>query len=231
MGWGCRDGLVDALRSAFPDLDPFAGGHDKGANHEERTTMTIAYTNRTGKRYILHVGKTKGGRDKFFMSTKAQGTLAEAMPAGFEIVENPDALVFLRKILISRIHREDLDAIDVILAKQAHLKPYQTIVDRDKDAITIHLLDSDPAELLNILAPALARSEQGRAEYARRFGTYTAMLRFSLSDEDRRLFTAERFCFRGRIDDWIYLDGPGELEPLARKYLKHLGKESFFELM
>ena len=37
---------------------------------------------------------------------------------------------------------------------------------------------------------------------------YTKMLRFTLSNPDRRLFTAERWCFRGSIDDWIFIGVP-----------------------
>lgn len=51
------------------------------------------------------------------------------------------------------------------------------------------------------------------------------MMRFKLANPQKRLFVAERFCFLGRIDDWIYLDGPDPLEPLVRKYAGHLGKE------
>ena len=32
------------------------------------------------------------------------------------------------------------------------------------------------------------------------------------------------------IDDWIYIAGPEQLEGLAKKYLKHLDQESFYEL-
>jgi len=58
---------------------------------------------------------------------------------------------------------------------------------------------------------------------------YTAMLRFRLVDKEERTFAAERFCFRGSIDDWIFLDGPDTLEKLIKRYVKLLGTESFFD--
>jgi len=58
---------------------------------------------------------------------------------------------------------------------------------------------------------------------------YSAMLRFRLVDEDRRTFTAERFRFRGAIDDRIFLDGPDHLKTLVEKYMKLLGTEVFFD--
>jgi len=61
--------------------------------------------------------------------------------------------------------------------------------------------------------------------------TYTAMLRFVLADQEGRLFLAERFCFRGAVDDWIDIGGPPqELPRVIGKFMKHLGRDSFFEL-
>ena len=55
-------------------------------------------------------------------------------------------------------------------------------------------------------------------------------MRFVLVDKAERLFAPERYCFRGSVDDWISIGPPAPLEKLAAKYLKHLGRESFFEL-
>jgi hypothetical protein len=33
--------------------------------------------------------------------------------------------------------------------------------------------------------------------------------------QKRRTFVAERFCFRGAIDDWIFLGGPDDLKKLV----------------
>ena len=57
------------------------------------------------------------------------------------------------------------------------------------------------------------------------------MLRFTLIDEGERQYSAERWCFLGAIDDWFFLSGGNSLENLARRYLPHLSRESFFELM
>jgi hypothetical protein len=64
-----------------------------------------------------------------------------------------------------------------------------------------------------------------------RLATYQAVMRFVLVDRDKRLFSAERYCFRGSVDDWIPIsmdDAP--LAALLNKFIKHLGKETFFEL-
>jgi hypothetical protein len=48
---------------------------------------------------------------------------------------------------------------------------------------------------------------------------YTAMLRFSLDDKEKRQFIAERYCFRGSIDDWIYLSGPDDFTNIIKGYV------------
>ena len=58
---------------------------------------------------------------------------------------------------------------------------------------------------------------------------YTAILRFRLVEPNLRLFSVERFCFRGSIDDWIYVDGPYKLDDLAKKWINMLGTDNFFE--
>ena len=39
-----------------------------------------------------------------------------------------------------------------------------------------------------------------------------------------------RYCYLGRIDDWIDIGDRGPLAKLTRLYLKHLGQESYYEL-
>jgi hypothetical protein len=52
-----------------------------------------------------------------------------------------------------------------------------------------------------------------------------------LADREQRLFLAERFCFRGAVDDWIDIGGPPqELVIAIRKFIRHLGSDSLFEL-
>ncbi len=53
--------------------------------------MPITHTNAKGKTYYLHQGTTKTGKPKYHFSMQSEGTLAESIPAGFEIYENPNA--------------------------------------------------------------------------------------------------------------------------------------------
>ena len=58
------------------------------------------------------------------------------------------------------------------------------------------------------------------------------VLRFTLKDDVERLYSANRWCFRGSIDDWWELIfAPKPLAELAARYCPHIGEESFYELM
>jgi hypothetical protein len=59
---------------------------------------------------------------------------------------------------------------------------------------------------------------------------YSPMLQFILVDEKQRCFWPQRYCFRGAIEDWISIGLPDTLSNVVKTYVKHLGKESYFEL-
>ena len=80
--------------------------------------MIVEYTSRTGKLYYLHIGKTKKGNDKYFFSSKKNGNLAQNIPKGYEIYENVNAQVFLRKVQPKIILDEELKIIKQELQKQ-----------------------------------------------------------------------------------------------------------------
>ena len=61
--------------------------------------MPVTHVNRKRDTYYLHVGRTKTGKPRYWFSKRTEGELVESMPEGYEIYENPDAQVFLRKIV------------------------------------------------------------------------------------------------------------------------------------
>jgi hypothetical protein len=56
------------------------------------------------------------------------------------------------------------------------------------------------------------------------------VIRFVLKDEVQRVFAPERYCFRGSVEDWISIGEPDQLQRLTSRFLKHLGKDSMYEL-
>jgi hypothetical protein len=111
-------------------------------------------------------------------------------------------------------------------------------VDYKKEFVTIYESNNDVEDFKNSmggflkgvpLRPGMNFDEAMNFLLMTANQNYTAMLRFRLVDKEQRTFTAERFCFRGSIDDWIFLDGPDTLEKLLKRYVKLLGTDSFFD--
>jgi hypothetical protein len=186
---------------------------------------TIEHVSRSGKVYYLHAKPGKGGQPNFFFSTDAAGPPVDVVPNGLEIYENVAGQVFLRRIPKRLIADEELQLVRAALA--AHDEEWRYKTEVKKNIITVHETEKHylwPDALLPWIDPA--KEKQFRIQHA----YYMAVLRFVLTDSLQRRFTAERYCFRGSIDDWISLGPPATLPALIKKYVKHLGKESFFEL-
>ena len=191
--------------------------------------MPITYTNAKEKMYYLHQGTTKTGKPKYYFSTQPEGTLAASIPAGFEIYENPNAQVFLRRILPKLITDEERQVVEDGMRQYAEVQDYK--IDVKGHAIVVYTADQDIETLADVFKERYAgpAANTQLRTLLRQGIHYAPMLQFLLDDEKRRTFTAQRYCFRGSIDDWIDI-GYGPLTTLVKRYVKHLGKESYFEL-
>lgn len=109
-------------------------------------------------------------------------------------------MVYLRKIRPQILTSNEVNNVKSSVPKELDAK-----VDVKKNMITIYLRED-------------------------RFAWYQALMRFILIDKKTRKFEAQRYCFRGSIDDWIELDRSTDLKKLAKKCCCHLGKDSFYDL-
>lgn len=206
----------------------------------------VQYTNRNGDTFYLHAVRLKGGRTRYVMRKRVAGALA-AMPEGYEVREGIHGHVSVRR----RRPRPIADAEEQLVRNVLRqLRPAGYEVDFEGRAATVYAsaldrksfagsIDADFAEgFAEVLTRALARKyppelvamfrARHRQETARRPRLYP-LLRFVLADRDRRLFGVERVCFTGDRA-WVRL----EVLPLSAalmKYLPHLGRDSFFDLI
>lgn len=190
--------------------------------------MPIEYINRSGEKYYLHVGATKTGKPKYYVALHARGPLADAIPDGFEIYESPKGQVSLRKILPKLIFDEELIFVERELARIARLKGSR--VERKLQILTVYVADRKEDMVKELSAVMPWRWQVGRDRISERFWSYEAQLQFALVNEQKRQFQARRYCYLGRIDDWIDIGDRGPLAKLAKLYIKHLGQESYYEL-
>ena len=187
--------------------------------------MSIEHVSRSGKVYYLHGKPGKGGKPNLFFSTDSIGPRVDIVPGGFEIYENVAGQVFLRRLPKKLIADEELELVRAALAAQAEEWLHKTEV--KKNIITVYETESHD-RWGDALAPWIdpAKEKQFRIRHA----YYVAVLRFILTDPAQRRFAVERYCFRGSVDRWISLGEVGALPALIKKFVKHLGKESFYEL-
>jgi hypothetical protein len=87
--------------------------------------MPITHVNAKGKTYYLHQGVTKTGKSKYHFAMKSEGTLADSIPEGFEIYENPNAQVFLRRIPPKIITDEERQLVEDGMRKYAGVQDYK----------------------------------------------------------------------------------------------------------
>ena len=191
-------------------------------------TVPITHTNAKRKTFYLHQGTMKTGKPKHYLSMQSDGTLAESIPVGFEIYENPNAQVFLRRIPPKIITNEERQIVEDGMRTYASVQDYK--LDVRGNVIEIHTAHQDSEtfrEMFTGFRPDLDQTQI--AALVAQAVHYFPMMQFILEDETRRAFTAQCYCFVGSIDDWIDI-GHGSLPTLVKRYVKHLGQESYFEL-
>ena len=190
--------------------------------------MPIEYVNKKKQTYFLHQGTTKTGKPKYFFSMKRDGVLVESIPGGYEIYENPNAQVFLRRIQPKIITDEEIAIVENGMEQYSDQKYYQ--VDVKKDTISIYIVNQDVDALTALLRP-YARKGENIQDVLAQYINYSPMMRFVLVNKERRIFMAQRFCFLDSLDDWIDIGKPGPLQKLVPTFVEHLGYDSFFELI
>ena len=195
--------------------------------------LVMTYTNRKRKAYYLFEGKTKTGKSRYFFSLKqdAKGEFLDKIPEGYEVYEHPvNAQVFLRKKTPRQITELEEHFVKKELKNLPTSKRY--LVDCKDACLTIYESNTDLDKLSSTLDYAPLRpglSKEQALDNLVAISEYTAVLRFCLVDAEKRIFSAERFCFRGSIDDWIPMFGAdNDFRILVKNALKNLGTGDFF---
>jgi hypothetical protein len=136
----------------------------------------------------------------------------------------------LRRIPPKIITDEECQIVEEGMRTYAEVKDYK--VDVRGNALLIYTADQDMETLAAIVCnPHASREENTRRMTLLRQGIhYSPMLVFQLIDAQRRTFQTQRYCFLGSVDDWIEIGKPGKLTQLVKRYVKHLGQDSYVEL-
>src|SRR5215468_11026466 len=133
-------------------------GHRECQRVTRSTVVPITHTNAKGKTYYLHQGTTKTGKPKYHFSMQSEGILPASIPAGFEIYENPNAQVFLRRIPPKIITDEERQVVEDGMRKYAGVQDYK--IDVKDNVIVVYTADQDMATLAAIVRDPHASSEE-----------------------------------------------------------------------
>jgi hypothetical protein len=194
--------------------------------------MPVTYTNRKGRTYYLCRGTTRTGKPWYYFAREPKDEPLDEIPEGYEIRENVNGLVSLGKIRPQKILPEELAAVEAAVAR--HRKSHNYRVAAKGDCIVIYeRVGPDATDLLSGLGSfgqMFAHRAAELQETLDRSARFTPEMRFILVDEEKRTFSAERWCYSGSIDDWISVYTWGPIAKLARKLVPKLGTEAFFDL-
>lgn len=109
--------------------------------------MPVTYINRRKDKYYLHESKTKKGNPKYYFSKSYTGKLSDRIPNGYEIYENPNAQVFLRKKMPKFWKDTEIRIIEKSIKKNSAVYDYRINVRRNiltfSPMMRLILIDTD----------------------------------------------------------------------------------------
>lgn len=194
--------------------------------------MPITYTNRKGFAYYLCQGTTKTGKPRYYFAREPKDKPVEQIPPGYQIDESVNGIVSLVKARPQLVLPEELARVESALKKYLKGRNYRVAV-KNNQIVIYESLGPDLKVLSGIFGAEMIRQPElaGRIQVEMdRYARYTPVMRFILEDAEGRTFAAQRWCYRGNIDDWIYVGHSGKIDVLAKKLVPKLGTDDFYEL-
>ena len=206
----------------------------------------FSYTNKYGRTYYLHAVRRPDGRTSHVMRLRADDA-ATHLPEGLDVRENVHGQVSVRRHQAKQLTKLEERLLHTAMER---FRPFAYALDIDGRDATVYasaedrkcFLESLDAEFADGFADALTKAlakryspelvemfRARRKEQNAKRPRYYPLLRFVIAEKRERLFAVERVCFSGE-SSWIRL----EVLPLSAavmKYLPHLGRDSFFDLI
>ena len=191
--------------------------------------MSVVHTNRKGQTYYLHVIRDQSEGSSYHFSLDSSGDLATAVPKDHEIYEHPNGQVYCRRKQKEVINIEEVAMIATGI--QVHSDLDSVIIDVQNNNIIVYTPNPSIDDLAESFFSTTSSGNGDRRQEHSRYHDFDPVLRFVLTDKESRLFAVQRYYYRGSIYDWINLSASSaKLAELAREYLPHLGKDSFYDL-
>jgi hypothetical protein len=189
--------------------------------------MPFTYTNRKGFTYYLCQTTTKTGKTRYYFAREPKDTPVEKLPDGYLVEESVNAVVSVVKTSPKLVSPEELATVEAALKKLPKSHKYRARI-KNKQIIIYESRGADFGEMMAGIGWSMPASI-GR-EFEERHAQFSPILRFILEKPEERIFSPQRWCFRGSIDDWISAGSPAKIETLAKKLVPTLGTDDFYEL-
>ena len=192
--------------------------------------MPYSYTNRHGKVYYFREVETKKGKSRYYVTTSQDyPNLIEDVPSGYEIAELPeDARVVIRKRMPVWTTQEEKAIVHDAIADFSAINDFFVYAAKDYLYVFHSQFNYAAGQEENLNREKAIEYYGENIEKWMRFFT---VLRFKLTDKEKRLFQTERVVYLSLFsNDFHPVGQPGLIEDVAREYGQHLGKESFFDI-
>lgn len=189
--------------------------------------MPFTYTNRKGFTYYLCQATTKTGKTRYYFAREPKELPVEKMPDGYQVEESVNGVVSVVKASPQLVSPEELATIEAALKKLPKSHKYRATI-KNKQIIIYESRSADFGEVLAKIGWSVPGG-LGK-ELDERYAQFSPIMRFILEEPEERIFSPQRWCFRGSIDDWISAGSPAKIETLAKKLVPKLGTDDFYEL-
>lgn len=178
------------------------------------------------------MGATKTGKPRYYFARQQKGEPVEEIPQGYQVDESVNGIVSLAKSRPQLIPSEEAASVEAALKRHPKARSYRVAVKNDQ--ITIYKAIGSGIESLRIILGQaglkMYHVEDRMQAKTDRYTQFIPVMRFILDNSETREYHAERWCYRGSIDDWIYAGHSGKIGQLAKKLTPKLGTDEFYEL-
>ncbi len=192
--------------------------------------MAKSFKNSKGKVYFIKSKLTKKGNTTYYMTKKEDEACLNEIPAGHEVFEKYDSgLMFVRKKQKSLFSLKEINSIKASLDQNASLVDYRiSITGKEMAIYTVEKETNDRiAESPLSSFFKMAQSNQYKSAWQNFEERMKVIIHQNKSGKE---FEVQRYCYRGSVDDWITIGDESDIAEIGKKYLIHLGKESYYEL-
>lgn len=196
------------------------------ATRASRSVFT--YKNRMGDTYYLHEGTTKTGKPRYFFAKATRAGALATMPKGLEVCESINGVVSVRRKIAgaSPVPDGDVKVVELAVGRHPHLRGY--MVRALGNAVVVFEPYPRPDDLQDIAqrlggadrAPAFIEDRLKKAQFA-------PVMKF---ERDAKGYSVFRMTYRGK-GGWSWPLATGKLPELAKKFVRHINTDEFFELM